>query len=321
MTRIQWLDILKLFAIFLVLWGHAIQYFLSTEANEILIYRVIYSFHMPLFMMVAGYFASSSLKSSFVALIKKKGIQLLLPLISWAMICSLIETTVSSEFVLFKELNYLFWFLKSLFVCYIMFYITMTLPKKYSLNKIGGGIILLISQLTNWGQLPTLYPAFLLGYLISKHRLYLEEYKYQALFISFLIWGLFIISSHLNSIELIPFKIPMQARVIEIIGKLSGAVLFFCIFYLLFKKENHSRYALKICSYGQLTMGIYILQTFILERGLGSIIKFDNMESNMFCFIVAPVLSVTLMMVCIALIKIIKLNKFASLLLLGEQIK
>lgn len=138
MIRIQSLDLLKLFAVFLVLWGHAIQYFFSAEANDMFVYRLIYSFHMPLFMMVAGYFAVSSLKCNFYSLIKKKGRQLLLPVVSWAVICSLGDIIFMSEYSILRELKVLFWFLKSLFLCYVMFYITMSLPHKYGLNIIGG---------------------------------------------------------------------------------------------------------------------------------------------------------------------------------------
>ena len=80
--RLPYFDVLKLFAIFLVLWGHCIQYFLSSQYSDEPVYRYIYSFHMPLFMMISGYFSASSMRLHFTELITKKSRQLLLPCVS-----------------------------------------------------------------------------------------------------------------------------------------------------------------------------------------------------------------------------------------------
>ena len=55
LNRILWLDALKCFAMFLVIWGHVIQYGV-TDYLENDIHIGIYSFHMPLFFMVSGLF-------------------------------------------------------------------------------------------------------------------------------------------------------------------------------------------------------------------------------------------------------------------------
>lgn len=51
------IDIIKGLAIFLVIWGHIVQ---DTAGNadiyfDNIVFKVIYSFHMPLFMLVSGY--------------------------------------------------------------------------------------------------------------------------------------------------------------------------------------------------------------------------------------------------------------------------
>ena len=58
---IYW-DIIKGVAIFLVVLGHSLQYFYidSAYSNTDFLFSFIYSFHMPLFMVVSGYFAYSS---------------------------------------------------------------------------------------------------------------------------------------------------------------------------------------------------------------------------------------------------------------------
>lgn len=55
--RIDYLDTVKALAIFCVILGHSIQYFdVSGELKWM--YSFIYSFHMPLFMAVSGFFLS-----------------------------------------------------------------------------------------------------------------------------------------------------------------------------------------------------------------------------------------------------------------------
>ena len=62
--RLAYFDIAKLIAILLVLYGHCIQYYEGGNCAENYPWLIIYSFHLPLFMIVSGYFSGNSLKSS-----------------------------------------------------------------------------------------------------------------------------------------------------------------------------------------------------------------------------------------------------------------
>ena len=50
-------DLVKGAAIFLMLWGHCIQYCALDDTTFMgnSVFRTIYSFHMPIFMLVSGY--------------------------------------------------------------------------------------------------------------------------------------------------------------------------------------------------------------------------------------------------------------------------
>ena len=52
--RLFWLDNLKGFLIILVVLGHTIQ-FTTEQPNEIGVFNYIHSFHVPLFMLTAGF--------------------------------------------------------------------------------------------------------------------------------------------------------------------------------------------------------------------------------------------------------------------------
>lgn len=87
MERYYEFDNLKGFAIILVIFGHALQYVIGTEyAYDNILYRLIYSFHMPLFMMISGFFFYNSLSRSFVEVFKSKFIFILLPCLIWSLV-------------------------------------------------------------------------------------------------------------------------------------------------------------------------------------------------------------------------------------------
>lgn len=54
---VNFLNIVKGLAIFLMIWGHCIQYCIPSGVDffENVAFKIIYSFHMPLFMLVSGY--------------------------------------------------------------------------------------------------------------------------------------------------------------------------------------------------------------------------------------------------------------------------
>jgi len=80
--RIEWLDIAKGVAIFLVVLGHS---------GESPIKGYVYAFHMPLFFMLAGYTAALSYtrRKSPLSFIKGRFVSLFVPMVTWALFCQL----------------------------------------------------------------------------------------------------------------------------------------------------------------------------------------------------------------------------------------
>ena len=81
--RIVALDLVKGYGIFLVVWMHCIQYCSgATFINQL--YAFVYSFHMPLFLIISGYLYHNKLKKvdSFYNL-RRKAKQLLIPNLLW----------------------------------------------------------------------------------------------------------------------------------------------------------------------------------------------------------------------------------------------
>lgn len=87
-------DFIKGILIILVVIGHAIQALYGIDNKEVWynpIFNIVYTFHMPLFIFISGYFFSSSLKYSFSILLEKKATRLLVPTFIWSTVILLIS--------------------------------------------------------------------------------------------------------------------------------------------------------------------------------------------------------------------------------------
>ena len=89
------LDIVKGIAAILVVWGHTIQYFSvgGFDFWESSIFRMIYSFHMPLFMLVSGYlFYWTCSRKTWTEVISGRIRGIGIPMIVWGTIIWLIRS-------------------------------------------------------------------------------------------------------------------------------------------------------------------------------------------------------------------------------------
>ena len=93
LKRDPYFDIVRGFAIILVVMGHVIQcgmgepYFINERYYENSLFKIIYSFHMPLFMLVSGYFFAIAIsQKSSVDIVKRRIKSLLIPVLVWTLI-------------------------------------------------------------------------------------------------------------------------------------------------------------------------------------------------------------------------------------------
>ena len=135
-SRNATLDALKGIAIILVVLGHCIQFgsgssFLDSKSFfDNTIFKIIYSFHMPLFMLISGYLFHFSIeKHSFGENITIRIKTLIIPIITWQTIWLLIIefdslTDSCASYYFYTYLNTL-WFLTSVFINSIIVLITL----------------------------------------------------------------------------------------------------------------------------------------------------------------------------------------------------
>jgi fucose 4-O-acetylase-like acetyltransferase len=123
--RVSYIDALRGFAILLVVLGHAIQYsVVDYDAQPV--FRLIYAFHMPLFMFISGFVYHHDSRNPWPFLRKKLQF-LVLPFFSWLLVSFLWFHTINAhnaiEFLLgvFKSPDAGgLWFLWVLFLIYIV---------------------------------------------------------------------------------------------------------------------------------------------------------------------------------------------------------
>lgn len=174
--RDYYFDNAKFILIFFVVFGHLLRSFI--EDNEMIynIYKVIYTFHMPAFILVSGFFARGFNKKGYVWKIARK---LILPYIIFQLIYSVFYYFLydKSTFTI-DPLNphWSLWFLISLFCWNVMligfskFSAPAGLLAAFALG-LGVGYADWISNYLSLSRTFVFFPLFLLGYHMTKDHI------------------------------------------------------------------------------------------------------------------------------------------------------
>lgn len=182
--RLYW-NVIRGIAIFLMLWGHCIQYCSLDSFNiyENWVFKAIYSFHMPLFMIVSGFlFYYSFEKRSLKELLAHRAKGMLWPIASGTVLNNLllvIPTLVLShgqqldlfDGKLVQGWGYYLWFLWSVLACSL----TVGIACKIGKTPFQRGILLalgtvFVAVFPNANEDLFMYPFFLTGFFWAKHR-------------------------------------------------------------------------------------------------------------------------------------------------------
>lgn len=343
-NRILYLDFTKFFAIFCVVWGHSIQYLQTHDFFHNPIFEFIYSFHMPLFMSISGFFALNSLKAPFIQLITKKSRELLLPCITWGILTTctiwilkgIFKNEMPSIHLLSGNLMGNLWFLKSLFLCYIVAFVSLKMmPNDKIAALISISFFIILPQFSYLYHLSFMLPFFWAGFFIKKYLVKIEKKATILLYISglFFITMLFFWDGY-YTIYCTSFKLPTNvffsfnkdfAYIIAIacfrfsIG-LCGTIFFILLFRKICQKHKNNKFIDYTSShYGKYTMGIYILQSFILEYHRYPSMNFNGYDW-LYNWITTPLYTMMIIMLSTFIIKVIEKNKYLNFFLLGKKL-
>jgi fucose 4-O-acetylase-like acetyltransferase len=270
--RIEFIDFLKGFGIFCVLWGHSIHHLAGVvDFWENTVYKFIYSFHMPLFFIISGFFFNSSLKLNFSDFLRKKALQLLLPWFIWCILLGISQLINYDNgnldfFLIIKNIFYSFrfWFIRELFISYFITYICYRIFKRKIFSYFFSVCFVLFAPLC---YLQSFYlPFFIIGIILKDNYSFVFNHLNKILIISTIIfslclpfWGWWCYSTVpcLFSWKIFCFVFSnFNAAIFRFLIGFAGSLFFFTLFHKIYFENCLYSYINKI---GRNTLGIYIL--------------------------------------------------------------
>ena len=300
--------------------------------------KFIYSFHMPLFIMISGYlFAFSIKRHSFRKILIGKIKSLMIPIAIWSVPVTFLDTIKYAPERLnpwdfFKSyLNEFigqFWFLWAVLLCsIIVLFVNRFFKDSILVYILLFGLTFVIPNIIIVDELYRfMFPLFVFAYFINKYNLIkslLKKQVYIITLVSLIVFvGLlffynresYIYTSGHSLIGKENWFHQLSVDIYRIVIGLFGSAFFWGLFSILspYIKGSISRVLSWI---GANTIGIYILNCFICKYVLPEIVK-DYIGVNYGIVLVETIITLG---VCILIVFCIKKVKVLDRLLLGGR--
>lgn len=285
-SRNQLIDVAKGIAILLVLIGHSIQYasgasYAASGAfyNNCL-FKVIYTFHMPLFMVISGYLFRFSIERKTAKNIVVDRLKtLLLPIFAFALVVFCVKFNPELGFFdqirrYFSFTRYTLWFLWALFYASIG---VLLINKLFKDNVIVYLLVFLSSLCLPDKYFFELYkfmfPCFVFGYFVEKKgwitlmRKHLNPIMIFSLIIFVLM--LFFYNTdcyvYMTGSYLFGTANPIRQLGIDLyriaIG-IAGSIFVMSLLMWIYAEKRDDCVTKSLCFFGSNTMGIYCIQNY-----------------------------------------------------------
>ncbi len=134
--RVHWVDALKFLGIFVIYLGH-----FGESAGKL--YPFVYTYHVPLFFFVSGFFANIKKEETFFSFVKKKFQKLMVPyfmFVAFSILMHAVQYDLAAEPLLYELQRYVFavrntllhsslWFFSCLFVVSVLHRLILMITK------------------------------------------------------------------------------------------------------------------------------------------------------------------------------------------------
>lgn len=196
--KLPWIDNLRGWLILLVVLGHCIQHTLTNYQSDIL-FRYIYSFHMPLFVFVSGYVSyKNKIQCDSV---KKRFFQLMVPFVVWTGISALISSNASVIINVILRPEQGLWFLWALFFISVINTLCCHISYKIGVNEeivniVVAAVLMITMRKYSYFAYPTIakfYLYYIVGFYVRKHDDFFSRYGKCMMFPALL---LFVVSAY-----------------------------------------------------------------------------------------------------------------------------
>lgn len=281
MKRDAYFDNLRLVLIFFVVFGHLIQPYTTDFSTISSLYTIIYTFHMPAFILVSGYFARGSGDFSHIKrLFKQLIIPYLIFQVAYGIFYYLIGLEPKSHSLFYPRWS--LWFLLSLFSWHLLL-IAFKYLKPYLglfisiLLGITVGYIDDIGHAFSLSRTFVFFPFFLAGYYLTPKNiksLQTTTAKFLGLLTFLTISILIYLLPEINSGWLLASKsysdlgLPQKGAIARLLVYFTSALMVASVLSFIPKKQSNWTYI------GSKTLYIYLLHGFVIHS-LREVFVFD----------------------------------------------
>lgn len=302
------IDFLRGLAICLVVLGHTIQYGSGTEYLQQglfysnILFKIIYSFHMPLFMMISGYLFSYTVeKYSLGAFLRNRFDRLLIPIAAWGTVMFIITAIIQQKELRFHlvvsciryciENN---WFLWAIVVCSMIVYFIAHFCKDSVWVYIPIYAVMFITpDAYNFRLYKFVFPFFALAYAFHRKGREMDQMFQRRL------WSITVTIIYLlllwfynrdcyiytTGFTILNTTDPLRQFGIDLYRIAIGLAGIFSLLLLLRRMQlkKESRVAGLLCRLGRHSLGIYLLSGIMAEQLLVRIksVGYPNVGINL----------------------------------------
>lgn len=327
--RIRYVDAMRGLAMIMVVIWHVFTFSLHYENQFSSIFN--WTLQMPLFVMISGFFVAKLLNSSFIKLLRKEFIHLVIPAIIMLAIYSwTFSKTVHN--VIFDTYKGGYWFTFLLFAYFLIFYtcsklINHWVSKTSYRNSLHIIIALIIAYASRVAtsfidtypiisllslELYCYYPYLIAGFLI---------YQYRSILLKNIKLGGVILVSLISNIAFYKYGISYLryfAVLISLLVNTASLMLIWICFERFPQLSTTTKIGRFLSFTGRRSIDVYFLHYFFIPFNLGIIRQLcTELNSSLLSYLIATALSLIITVLSLGLGQILRLSPFIAKYLLG----
>lgn len=274
MQREAYFDNAKLLFIFLVVFGHLIQPLKENIELVNVLYQWIYIFHMPVFILISGFFAKGASNKGYLIKLFKR---ILVPYFIFQILYTIYFLGIGKNDwdTSLYDPQWGLWFLLSLFSWHLLLIVFKKIPPMIGiplafLIGIMIGYLPVIGEAFSLSRTFVFFPFFLIGYWLTKERLFAWKNRKNQIVSVAILFVVFLVSYLqpkiptgwlFGSHSYLDLELPFYGGAARFGLYLLAIFMVFSVL-LLVPKQRYS-----FTNLGQNTMYVYLLHGIIIQYG------------------------------------------------------
>ena len=346
------IDIARGIAIILVVYGHVIEHSMAPWSEDFFqnpIFKIIYTFHMPLFVFISGYLMADSLnRHSIKEVLKSRCKSLFIPFVSLAVLGSIVMYFLN---ILFGNntgrvdflgqladqllLKPSVWFLFTLFALSCLLLFSKTLEKRAGVIIFAPiYLVLMVIPHNDYGALYYIkwfYLFYVAGYFLNKANITIPNASLKTIIfiVSLILFGWLIYDwntndyIYINKMNLLSGH--CVAGILRIMYRCVMGFLGISIIFYISNFLSKSKLSFFLGLIGIYSLDIYIVQMFIVEGIYPRLIYkagiHQDFNNPYILYIITPIVTMIFVGICILISKLlIRKSHLLNKLLLGGRV-